>query len=335
MDQLISFIDLAPTTIELAGAQIPKNMQGQAFLGKNLKPERDYVYLARGRMDERYDMQRGVRSKRFKYLRYYEPKKAFIQYMNTPEGGPLMTELRQAQKKGTLNLEGQQLVAPTKPIESLFDLTKDPMEFNDLAGDPNMKEELERLRAVHHQWMKKILDIGLIPEGIMRNWEEKNDQSIYKWIRTQEDFYDELLVISSTANENLLFEGLNHTNEALRYWAGQGLYNLDKKIKKATVERLNQKLYDSISNVRISAARALLKHEPPSKELMMVLSNGLKAENEWTRLQTALVLDDFQNALKVLEKQSQNLIHSDTNKYVVRVLNHGLNVLNGSSNKVK
>jgi uncharacterized sulfatase len=335
VDQLISFIDLAPTAIELAGAQIPKSMQGQAFLGKNLKPERDYVFLARGRMDERYDIQRGVRSKRFKYLRYYEPKKSFIQYMNTPEGGPLMTELRKAEKEGALKPEGQQLVAPTKPTESLFDLSKDPMEFNDLANDPSMKEELVRLRAVHDQWMKQVLDVGLIPEAIMRNWEEKNDQSIYKWIRTQEDFYDELLLISSTANENILFKGLNHPNEAIRYWAGQGLYNLDKKIKKATIERLNQKLNDSVINVGISAARALLKHESHSKELMKVLSSGLKAENEWTRLQTALVLDDFQYALKVLEKQSQNLIDSDTNKYVVRVLNHGLNKLNGTLSKVR
>jgi len=209
------------------------------------------------------------------------------------------------------------------------------MEFNDLANDPSMKEELVRLRAVHDQWMKQVLDVGLIPEAIMRNWEEKNDQSIYKWIRTQEDFYDELLLISSTANENILFKGLNHPNEAIRYWAGQGLYNLDKKIKKATIERLNQKLNDSVINVGISAARALLKHESHSKELMKVLSSGLKAENEWTRLQTALVLDDFQEALRDMESQAQKLIDKDPNKYVVRVLNHGLNNLNGTSNKVR
>ena len=255
--------------------------------------------------------------------------------MNTPEGGPLMTELRKAQKKGTLKPEGKQLVAPTKPTESLFDLSKDPMEFMDLANDPSMKEELTQLRAVHDQWMRQVLDVGLIPEAIMRNWEEKNDQSIYKWIRTQEDFYDELLLISSTANENILFKGLNHPNEAVRYWAGQGLYNLDKKIKKTTIERLNIRLNDTVINVGISAARALLKHEYYSKKLMKVLSSGLKAENEWTRLQTALVLDDFQYALKDLEKQSQNLMDSDTNKYVVRVLNHGLNELNGTSRKVR
>ena len=335
VEQLISFIDLAPTVIELAGAEIPKKMQGQAFLGKNLKPEREYVFLARGRMDERYDIQRGVRSKKFKYLRYYEPKKPFIQYMNTPEGGPLMTALREAKKMGNLKLEGKQLFVANKPTESLFDLTQDPMEFNDLANDPSMKDVLAQLRIVHDQWMKEVMDVGLIPEAIMRTWEEKNDQSIYKWVRTQEDFYDELLLISSTSNENILFRGLNHPNEAVRYWAGQGFYNLDKKIGNSSINRLKQKLNDPVINVGISAARALLKHESHSKELMKVLSSGLKAENEWTRLQTALVLDDFQEALRDMESQAQKLIDKDPNKYVVRVLNHGLNNLNGTSNKVR
>ena len=335
VDQLISFIDMGPTAIELAGGKIPKNMQGQAFLGKNLKKERDYVFLARGRMDERYDIQRGVRSKKFKYLRYYEPKKPFIQFMNTPEGGPLMLELRKAQKNGTLKPEGLQLVALNKPSESLFDLIKDPMEFNDLVNDPGMKEQLIKMRNVHDKWMKDILDVGLIPEPILRKLEEENDQPIYSWIRTNENFYDELLVMSSSENEKILFEGLDHPNEAIRYWAGQGIYNLNKKIKTRTVNRLIEKLSDPMINVGISAARALLKHRHTNKSLIELLSKGLKAKNEWTRLQTSLVLDDFKEPLKILEKEVQNHIETDKNKYVVRVLNHGLNLLNGTSKKVK
>lgn len=335
IDQLVSFIDLAPTVIELSGAEIPSTMQGQAFLGNNLKAERDYVFLARGRMDERYDTQRGVRTKKYKYLRYYEPNKSFIQFMNTPEGGPLMTELRKAEKAGLLSREGLQMVAKTKPTESLFDLSQDPNEFNDLAKDPNMKKELSKLRTVHDQWMKKVMDVGLIPEAIMRSWEEQNNQPIYEWIRSQEDFYDTLLVMSSSQDEEVLFEGLNHPNEAVRYWAGQGFYNLDKKIKPTSIERLKQNLKDSVINVGVSAARALLKHKQSTENVIKILSQGLENENEWTRLQTALVLDDFKKPLKTLEKKAQEHVDSDYNKYVVRVLNHGLNQLNGTSNKVR
>jgi len=89
-DELVSFIDLAPTALNLAGIPIPENMQGRAFLGSDLTPERDYVYSSRDRMDERYDMQRSVRDKQYKYIRYYEFPKPFIQYMNTPEKGDIM-----------------------------------------------------------------------------------------------------------------------------------------------------------------------------------------------------------------------------------------------------
>ena len=219
--------------------------------------------------------------------------------------------------------------------ESLFDLNRDPLELNDLAKDPNMKEELDQLRSVHDHWMRKVMDVGLIPEAIMRNWEHKYDQSIYYWVRTQEDFYDELLLMSSTSDENTLLEGLNHPNEAVRYWAGQGFYNLEKKIRNRSLDRLKQKLDDPIVNVRISVARALLMHQSSSKKIIKILSDGLNAENEWTRLQTALVLDDFLEVLKELESKANNLIRTDSNKYVVRVLNHAINDMNGTSNKVR
>jgi len=335
VDQLVSFVDLAPTALHLAGAQIPSNMQGQAFLGKDLKTEREYVFIARGRMDERYDMQRGVRTKRYKYLRYYEPKKSFIQYMNTPEKGPLMTELRKAEKNGALSPEALQLVSLTKPKESLFDLHTDPLELNDLSNDPNQMNQLKRLREVHDQWMIKTKDVGLIPEPIMRNWEEKSGQPIYDWIRKQGDFYEILIQMSSSEDEDFLYKGLNHPNEAVRYWAGQGLYNLDQEISDFTVERLYKKLNDSIINVGISAARALLKNQHSSKQIINTLVSGLESDNEWTRLQTALVLDDFSEVMKTLEDKAQELIKTDYNKYVVRVLNHGLNQLRGTDNEVR
>ena len=311
VDQLVSFVDLAPTALHLAGAQIPSNMQGQAFLGKDLKTEREYVFIARGRMDERYDMQRGVRTKRYKYLRYYEPKKSFIQYMNTPEKGPLMTELRKAEKNGALSPEALQLVSLTKPKESLFDLHTDPLELNDLSNDPNQMNQLKRLREVHDQWMIKTKDVGLIPEPIMRNWEEKSGQPIYDWIRKQGDFYEILIQMSSSEDEDFLYKGLNHPNEAVRYWAGQGLYNLDQEISDFTVERLYKKLNDSIINVGISAARALLKNQHSSKQIINTLVRGLESDNEWTRLQTALVLDDFSEVMKTLEDKAQELIKTD------------------------
>ena len=70
-DQLVSSIDFGPTVLSLAGLPIPEAMQGRPFLGPKTAPARDYVYGARDRMDERYDIIRMVRNKRFKYIRNY------------------------------------------------------------------------------------------------------------------------------------------------------------------------------------------------------------------------------------------------------------------------
>tara|TARA_B100000941_G_scaffold202951_1_gene147794 strand:- start:4224 stop:6125 length:1902 start_codon:yes stop_codon:yes gene_type:complete len=336
INRLVSFIDLAPTVLNLANADIPSTMQGKAFLGKELNPESKYVHIARGRMDERYDMQRGVRTKDYKYLRYYEPSKPFIQFMNTPESSPLMTELRKAEKTGNLSTEAQQLVTSEKPEESLFDLKKDPFELNDLAKDPDYQLKLSELREVHNQWMLNILDVGLIPEAIIRDWEKSKNKPIYQILREDSSFYDDLLLISSSNNEKFLQNGLSHPNEAIRYQAAIGLHNMKFRVTNETISLLKKTLMeDQVINVSIAAGRALLRFGIKTKNILKKIAEGLAADNEWTRLQSALVADDFNYAISNLYSESKNLIKNDPNKYVVRVLNHALNVLNGTDNKVR
>ncbi len=80
-DRLVSFVDLAPTLLSLAGINIPEHMQGEAFLGDGQKGPRSYVYLFRDRMDERYDMMRAVRDKKYKYIRNYYPHRIYGQHL--------------------------------------------------------------------------------------------------------------------------------------------------------------------------------------------------------------------------------------------------------------
>ena len=65
------------------------------------------------------------------------------------------------------------------------------------------------------------------------------------------------------------------------------------------------------------------------------LAEGLDNDNEWTRLQSALIIDDYSFTIRNLEKKSKEMIKNDPNKYVVRVLNHALNIYKGTNNKVR
>ncbi len=163
-DDLLAFLDFAPTMLSLAGIDLPKHLQGRAFLGRQKAAPREYVFGARDRMDEAYDLIRYVRDKRFKYLRNYLWhlwRGQDINYMNQM---PTMREMRRLNAEGKLQGAQKQYFEPTKPVEELYDIVADPHEVNNLAGDPRHKDVLERMRKVHHEWYRDTMDIGLIPE---------------------------------------------------------------------------------------------------------------------------------------------------------------------------
>ena len=163
-DDLIAFIDFAPTMLSLAGVEIPAHIQGRAFLGSRKAEQRQYIFAARDRMDEAYDIIRAVRDKRFKYIRNYMPYLTYgqdIEYMNMM---PTMQEMRRLNAEGRLVGPQKQYFLETKPIEELYDTLTDPHEVNNLADDPKYSKVLKRLRKVHQKWMKETCDVGLIPE---------------------------------------------------------------------------------------------------------------------------------------------------------------------------
>lgn len=330
-DELVSFVDLPPTLLNLAKVPIPDHMQGRAFLGEKLGPERTYVYAGRDRMDERYDMQRAVRTKRYKYIRYYEPYQAFCQYMNTPEKGGIMKAIRQAAIDGTLPAAGQHIVADQKPPEELFDLTQDPWELNNLATQPDYQSTLEEMRTAHGDWSDQTKDTGLIPETILRKWEEQYQKSIYTIMREERVPVSEIrkIAIAPFVLKEWL-SALQNPNAAVRYWAAIRLGNQVEA--KDHIAPIQTQLQDSIPLNRIAAARALclLGEEVPG---LALLEKELQHPDEWVRLASALVLDELQEtgrpALAALES-----VMDDSNKYVVRVANHAINALKGTDNIV-
>ena len=73
LDRMVSFIDLPPSLMSLAGAPIPAQFQGKAFLGPSAAEPREYVFGFRNRMDETYDFVRTVRDRQYRYVRNYLP----------------------------------------------------------------------------------------------------------------------------------------------------------------------------------------------------------------------------------------------------------------------
>lgn len=173
---LVSTVDLGPTVLSLAGVSVPQHMQGQAFLGDQAKPPRDYIYAYRDRHDEAYDMVRAVRDQRFKYMRNYHPNLPYLPFIPYLNVHPIVQEMWRLYLSGELN-ETQSLMFRDRPTEELYDTEADPHEQNNLAGDSTYVAELRRLRAALDGWMDEVHDLGKVPESEMvRRWYPNGEQ---------------------------------------------------------------------------------------------------------------------------------------------------------------
>ena len=337
-DELVSFIDLAPTVLNLAGAKIPEHMQGRAFLGAKLSAPREFVFGHRDRMDERYDIIRMVRDKRWKYIRNYESWKPYYQYMNTPEKGATMMELRRLHAEEKLPAAAELFMAESKPVEEFYDVEADPHELNNFAAsqDAEHKRALGRLRLAHQQWTLDTKDTGLIPEPELVSREKQlgsryaimaEDSKLIHRIRK----FATMSTVTDTPIEDLL-SGLSERDAAVRYWAAINLGNMDNDSAKV-VDALIKSTKDKSPIVRIAAARALC-HLQQEKIAIPVLIRELKNDEPWTRLNAAIVLDEIDGKARIAIDDLKQARKDKENKYVVRVANRALNQLLGTSSPV-
>lgn len=338
-NQLVSMIDLGPTMLNLAGIKVPEYMHGRAFLGKGLTQPRDYVYGARDRMDERYDIIRSVRDQRYRYIRNYEPFKAYYQYMNTPEGGPTMKELRKLHAADKLPPAAELFMADHKPAEELYDLEKDPHEINNLADDSKYADTLKRMRKAHEDWVIETRDVGLIPEPLLVKY-EKQFGDRYSILRqpNSKRLIETLRDVADSASrgpkaKGKLVSALEHQHPAVRYWGLIGLGNIAEQARDQH-DRIKGMLQDEEPIVRIAAARALC-HMDDTKDALTVLKTELAHKEQWTRLNAAIVLDEIDEQAKPAVPALKEALKDKQNKYVVRVANRALNQLLGTQNKVR
>ncbi len=343
-DQLVSLLDLAPTVLTLSGGEIPDYMQGQPFLGSKHLPERQYVYGARDRMDERYDIIRAVRDKEFKYIRNYETWKPYYQYMNSAEKSRTMHDIRRLHAEGKLPRASERFMADNKPAEELYHLANDPHEVNNLADDPRYAEQLSQMRDAHLAWVSETRDLGLIPEPELAKREQQLS-SRYEILRGEDGeelairVRDTALLAAEQGPETLqqLAARLDDPDAAVRYWAVIGIGNLGMHAS-SYQNQVGEMLDDESAVVRIAAARALCRMGQVDLALPTLVEE-LQGEKQWARLNAAIVLDEIDSEVEpVLDELEQSLQPRlellFRGKYVVRVVNRALNELLGTQNEV-
>ncbi|NJK93957.1 MAG: sulfatase [Bacteroidales bacterium] len=168
-NSLVSAIDIAPTLLELAKADIPEMIQGVSFakLLKNPeKPFRNYVFAEHNWHD--YEAhERMVRTRDFLYILNSRPEFTNLGPADAV-GGPSFAGLKLAKEIGTITPVQAEIFLSPRPAEELYHNPSDPDQFKNLASDPAYSTNLSDLRKKLKEWMDITGDD--IPQNLTRDW---------------------------------------------------------------------------------------------------------------------------------------------------------------------
>jgi hypothetical protein len=262
LDRLVSFVDLPPSLLSLAGAAIPSHLQGKAFLGPRAAPPRSAVFGFRGRMDERDDLSYTIRDARYRYIRNFYPHRIYGQRLDYLWRMPATRSWEKAFKEGTCD-EVQSAFWRPKPSEELYDEEADPYEVHNLAGRPEAAETLARLRSALREQLIQNRDAGLLPESEMLArakgdpiYVMTQDESRYPFMKILEAA--EVASLRDPAALPRLVGWMKDPDPAVRTWAAIGCSVRGEQAASAA-GALRGLRGDPSANVRISAAEALVR----------------------------------------------------------------------------
>lgn len=313
--RLVSFVDLAPTLLSLAGIQPPVHMQGHAFMGRHEAPPQPYLYGFRGRMDERYDLVRSVRDDRYVYMRQYMPHMIYGQHIAYMFQTPTTQVWRNLYDEGKLNAAQRKFWEP-KPPEELYDLSADRDEIKNLAADPAHKSTIDRFRKAEREWVLKVRDVGFLSEDEIHT--RSAGSTPYDMARTPGKYdLPKILATASIASMKRdsdtppLVKALGDADSAVRRWAVLGLRMRGEKTVKANLPALRKAMSDSAPAVKIAAAEALgLMGEPadlkPVLDTLIALARPGQT-NPYVQLGALNAIDSMGGKAKPLAAEIEKL----------------------------
>lgn len=209
-DAMVSLVDVLPTSLELAGATPPKELDGRSFL-KVLAGEaaehRDVVYgehsgnLNGGETNANLYPMRSVRTKDYLYIVNLAPNRTFTNFINCGPAGyrGCWSPVQLPASKGTRPFYAKQnqtfwaswvakaqtdsLAKETvqaymrRPQEELYDVKNDLEQSRNLVGDPKHAAALEHMRGLMADWRKQQGDaVPLCLEPEPEKFEDRVEQ---------------------------------------------------------------------------------------------------------------------------------------------------------------
>ncbi|TVS15343.1 MAG: DUF229 domain-containing protein [Planctomycetaceae bacterium] len=315
-DRLVSFVDFAATVLSLCGIPVPEYMQGDAFLGPAAGQPRQYVYGARDRVDEVFDLSRSVRDQRWLYIRNFMPHLSWLPPERYSDGSTFRTEFRQMAAADQLDGPPKVFAAPQRAIEELYDTHADPHQVNNLAGCPDHQPRLKQLADQLNRWIMETRDAGFLTEPQV--WQRIGRQSTPQDLARDDRRYPlgQLLAAADLVGRPDVFDQqqklLDHPDDGVRYWAAVGLHaaastsTAHDQLRPTIVQALES---ETSPSVRVELAAALAASDS-TDEALAVLQQKLSHDRPEIVLQAMRTIELLQQQARPLRPDLQQM-HQD------------------------
>ncbi|MBI5691507.1 MAG: sulfatase [Verrucomicrobia bacterium] len=163
---MVSWIDILPTLVEVAGGPAPAGIDGRSFapvLRGETQTHRDRIFTTHS-ADGRFNIYpiRSVRTTDWKYIRNLHPEYYYSTHVDLVQAATGPGYFASWRDKARTDPAAAAVVQRyhERPAEELYDLRTDPLELRNLAADPAQATRLAELRAEVSAWMKANGDEG-------------------------------------------------------------------------------------------------------------------------------------------------------------------------------
>ncbi|HEY2412372.1 MAG TPA: sulfatase [Pirellulaceae bacterium] len=167
-DAMVSWIDILPTLVDLAGGKPPSDIDGRSFaavLRGDKQSARNEIYATHSG-DKEFNVypMRALRTDKYKYILNLHPEFQYATHINRGGERDGLDYFRSWESAAKTDSQAAHIVHRYKerPREELYDLTADPHELKNLADRPEQQSRLSEMRDKVAAWMKEQNDAGTV-----------------------------------------------------------------------------------------------------------------------------------------------------------------------------
>lgn len=286
----VSFMDLGPEALALAGLEVPKQMDGQPFIGPNITCSRTENYGYGDRFDEMYAFNRTLRQGKYRYARNYIPYHTQSLYALYRYKQLAFKEWKQWMLEEKLNDRQSRFFEAMGP-EELYDVENDPMENHNLALDPKYKSVLKKMRKQLASYITDKHDLGFYPETVIYEEAMKNPDSWGEAHKKDIAKYEKLAscqMKSWKKAKSMLSKALKDKDPVARWWALTSIASFGEKAS-CLKEDVSKQLDATRAYVRARAIVALahMGEKPKNDAVYPLLKDSRTIPEE------EVILNDF------------------------------------------